>query len=187
MSGIRIRAAIAAAALAVAMPLAVAQEPAPMDAMAMQEPIVIGDLTITQAWARATPPGAVTGAGYLTITNNGAADDRLVSVTSSVAAVNEVHEMAMEGDRMMMRPLEEGLVIPASETVVLQPGGFHLMFVQLVDGFVEGTTVPVTLTFETAGAIEIMLVVYPIGSEGPVGAADPMGGMEMGGGEGAGP
>ena len=184
MSGIRIRAAIAAAAFAVAMPLAVAQEPAPMDAMAMQEPIVIGDLTITQAWARATPPGAVTGAGYLTITSSGAADDRLMSIDAPFAEIAEVHEMVMEGDRMMMRPVADGLVIPAGETVVLQPGGLHLMFVELAEGFVQDTMIPVTLSFETAGTIEIMLIVYPIGSDGPAGAADAMGGMDMGAGAG---
>ncbi len=148
----------------------------------MPAPTVVDDLTITQPWARATPPAAVTGAGYLTITNNGTADDILLSVTSDFAEVNEVHEMTMADDRMVMRPLEDGLVIPAGETVVLRPGGFHLMFVQLVDGLVEGTEVPVTLTFETTGTVEINLVVYPIGSDGPAGAMEGMGDMEgMGG------
>lgn len=178
MSSLRMSAAAVAVALTVAAPYAFAQEAAPMGEAMMPEPVVVGDLAITQPWARATPPAAATGAGYLTITNNGATDDRLLSITSPIAEISEVHEMTMTDDRMVMRPLEDGLTIPAGETVVLRPGGFHLMFVQLVDGFVEGTEVTVTLTFETAGAVEINLLVYPIGSDGPAGTMEGMDGME---------
>lgn len=166
-----VRIAAATAALFAATPAAFAQ-------MAMEpETITVGDIAITQPWARATPPAAVTGAGYLTITNNGATDDRLLAFDTAQANIAEVHEMSMANDRMVMRPLEDGLPIPAGETVVLQPGGYHLMMIELTDAIVEGTPVTVTLTFEVAGAVTFDLMVYPIGSSGPAG----QGGMDMGG------
>jgi copper(I)-binding protein len=162
-------------------PTAIAQDTPPMGAMPVGEQIVAGLLTINQAWSRATPPGAATGAGYLTISNSGVTDDRLLSVASAEAAIGEIHDMTMVADRMTMRPVADGVVIPAGGTVVLQPGGLHLMFVQVGAGFVEGSVVAVTLTFEIAGVVEIGLVVYPIGSDGPTEGADAMEGMAMDG------
>ena len=178
MTRIHLIAVIVAATLSLA-PSANAQGEPPMGEMPVGEPIVVGLLTITHSWSRATPPGAATGAGYLTISNAGVTSDRLLSVASPLAEIGEVHEMRMVADRMTMRPLEDGLVVPAGGTVVLQPGGFHLMFVQVGAGFVEGSVVPVTLTFETAGVVEIGLVVYPIGSGGPMEGAGAMEGMVM--------
>ncbi len=174
---IRLLAAIAmGASLAVS---AAAQGADPAMMMAMQEPVTIGDLTITQAWARATPPAAMAGAGYLTITNDSAADDRLVAIQTDVATNPQIHEMAMDSGNMTMRELPDGLVIPAGESVTLQPGGFHLMLMGLDEtGLVQGTIIKVTLVFEIAGSVDVDLVVYPIGSEGPAGAdAGGMGGM----------
>ena len=158
---------------------AAAQDPDPATMMAMQEPVTVGDLTITQAWARATPPAAMAGAGYLTITNDGAADDRLVAVHTDVATNPQIHEMAMDSGNMTMRELPDGVVIPAGESVTLQPGGYHLMLIGLDEtGLVQGTTIKVTLIFENAGSVDVDLVVYPIGSDGPAGDdSGAMGGM----------
>ncbi len=175
-----IRTAAAAATLACALAIPTFAQDGDM-AMDMAEPIVAGDLVITQPWTRATPPAAVTGAGYLTITNNGDTDDRLLGFESDVAAVTEVHEMIMADDRMMMRPLEDGLVIPAGETVVLRPGGFHIMFIDLAAGIEEGASVHVTLVFAVAGEVTIDLEVYPIGSDGPAMDGGAMDGMDMDG------
>ena len=146
---------------------ALSQQADPAALMAEQEPIMVGAVAITSAWARATPPGAPTAAGYLTITNTGDTDETLISATTAVAGMTEIHQMTMADDRMMMRPLGDGLVIAAGETIVLEPGGYHLMFMNMGDALVEGTTVEVTLTFAAAGAVTVTLIVYPIGSDGP--------------------
>ena len=118
------------------------------------------------------------GAGYVTITNNGDADDRLVAIQTDVAQNPQIHEMAMDSGNMVMRELPDGLVIPAGESVTLQPGGFHMMLIGLgEDGLVEGTIIKVTLVFENAGSVDVDLVVYPIGSNGPAGEEGGMGGM----------
>ena len=119
----------------------------------------LGDLSITMPMARATPPNAPVAGGFLTVTNTGESDDRLVAASSNVAGRIEIHEMAMDGDVMKMRELADGLPIPAGETVVLQPGGFHLMFMELKEPLVEGETVNVTLVFEQAGEIEVTLMI----------------------------
>ena len=125
--------------------------------------VVLGDLSITGAFSRATPPGAPVAGGFMTIHNAGG-DDRLVSAHAAVAARTEIHEMTMQGDVMRMRALPEGLAIPAGATVELKPGGLHLMFMEPNQPFAEGATVPVTLTFEKAGEVTVPLAVGPMGA-----------------------
>ena len=119
----------------------------------------LGALNISLPFTRATLPNAPVGGGFLTIENEGPDADRLISASSPAAATVQVHEMAVQGDMMKMRPLAEGLELPPGETTVLAPGGFHLMFMGLKQAFVEGETVPVTLVFEKAGTVEIALPV----------------------------
>lgn len=119
----------------------------------------LGPVNISLPFARATLPNAPVGGGFMTIENTGTEADRLISVTSDVAAKSEIHEMSMDGQVMKMRALPDGLEIPAGETVTLSPGGFHLMFMGLKGKFVEGQTVNVMLTFEKAGTVELALPV----------------------------
>jgi copper(I)-binding protein len=136
-------------------------------AMPMGGGVTVGDLEITGAFTRATLPNAPVGGGYLTITNNGAADDRLVSVSTPLAGTSQIHEMKMEGDVMKMNELPDGLAIPAGESVSLAPGGYHLMFMGLTGPFVEGQSIAVTLTFEKAGTVEVQLPVGSPAAKGP--------------------
>lgn len=129
--------------------------------------ISLGDLTITGPFSRATLPNAPVGGGFFTITNAGPADDRLVAAESSIAKETQIHEMAMEGDVMKMRQLVDGLVIPAGQTVALEPGGLHLMFMGLNGPIVEGDAVPLTLTFEKAGTISLDLIAAGSAADAP--------------------
>ena len=135
-----------------------------------------GDLVITQAWTRATPNGAKVGTGYLTIENKGSAPDRLMGGSTDVAGNVEVHEMAMQGGVMKMRPLDGGLTIDPGKTVKLAPGGYHLMMMNLKSPFKQGDSVPVTLKFEKAGEVKVSLAVQGVGAQAP-GDAAPSGGM----------
>lgn len=139
-----------------------------------------GDLVISQAWSRATPGSAKVGGGYLTITNNGSAADRLLSAASDVAEKVELHEMSMSNGVMSMRPVDGGLAIEPGKSVSLAPGGFHLMLLGLKAPLLQGKQVPVTLTFEKAGSVKVSLDVLGVGAKGPGGAA-PMdhSGMKM--------
>jgi len=125
-----------------------------------------GSLHVTHPWSRATPKGATVGAGYLIIENRGATADRLVSVSVSaeVAARAEMHEMAVQDGIMRMRPLPRGIEIAPGMTVRLEPGGLHLMFVDLKRPLEKGDRIQTTLVFEQAGPIDVEFVVEAMGS-----------------------
>ncbi len=148
--------AAAMLALAPAPVLAHADQTAPASAAAE---VKVGDLVLSQGFGRATRPGAPVGGGFLTITNNGKEPDTLVGASSPVAGHMEVHEMTMQDGVMKMRELADGLPIPAGKTVVLKPGGYHIMFMQLKAPLVEGKTVEVTLKFAKAGEVTLPLAI----------------------------
>lgn len=142
--------------------------------------VTAGPLVISEAWARATPPGARVGGGYLTVKNTGAEPDTLVSVASPVSEKTELHLMKTEDGVMTMRPAAEGVEIPAGGTLTLAPGGYHVMFIRPKAPFVQGETVPLTLTFAKAGAVEVQLSISPMGAPGPT-ADHSMHNMNQGG------
>jgi periplasmic copper chaperone A len=130
----------------------------------LAEDYKLGALEIGQPWARATPPSAPAGGGFLKITNTGATPDRLISASSPVAELVQVHEMKMDGNVMRMREVEKGLEIPAGGSVTLAPGGLHLMMMGLKAPLAKDTRVPLTLVFEKAGRIEVELAVEAMGA-----------------------
>lgn len=127
--------------------------------------VTIGDLVISHPWTRVTPPGAKVAGGYVTITNKGKATDHLVGGTAAIADHIEVHEMSMDGGVMKMRELKDGLEIKPGATVELKPGGYHVMFMGLKSGPVEGTPVKGTLKFKKAGEAEVAYDVAPLGAK----------------------
>ena len=146
---------------------------------AVAEEVKAGDLVITQAWSRATPGGAKVGGGYLTIQNKGSAADRLTGGSADVADKVQVHEMATANGVMTMRPLDKGLSIEPGKTVKLAPGGYHLMLLDLKSPLKQGDKVPVTLEFEKAGKVKLIFDVQGIGAQGPGGAGNTGGHMDM--------
>jgi copper(I)-binding protein len=121
--------------------------------------VVVGDLEVTDAWARVMLPGQPTGGGYITITNRGSEADRLVAASSPAAGKVEIHTMAVVDDVMVMRPAGGALEIPAGGTVEMKPGGMHLMFMQVSKPFRDGEEIAVSLEFETAGKVAVVLPV----------------------------
>lgn len=113
---------------------------------------------VSDPWAAPTPGGVDVSGGFLTISNATGEDERLIAAASPRAARVEIHEMAMDGAVMRMRQVG-ALDIPAGETVALAPGGMHLMFFGVSQPFTEGESIPVTLTFERAGEVEVTLSV----------------------------
>ncbi len=140
-----------------------------------------GNLEIGHPHARAMVPGARVGGGYLKITNTGSIDDTLISITSDRAKETEVHQMSVNNGVMTMRPVTGGLTIPAGQTVELEPGGYHIMFMGVEKPFVNGEIIKATLTFEKAGSVDVE---FAVGSAGGArsSATDnhtDMGGMDM--------
>ena len=129
-------------------------------------------VSVSEVWARATPPGAKTGAAYLTVANQGALPDRLVKASTPVASEAQLHTMIDDNGVMKMRPVA-GIDVKAGGSVTLKPGGFHVMLMGLKQPLVEGESFPLTLTFEKAGAVATTVKVAKAG------AASPGGGSQM--------
>ena len=133
-------------------------------APAVAHEYAVGSLHIGHPWSRATPKGAAIGAGYLKITNNGTAPDRLLGGSSEAAKSFELHVMSMENGVMKMRPVEGGIEIKPGETVEFKPESYHVMFVGLKEPLVQGHRVKATLDFEKAGKVAVEFVVESIGA-----------------------
>lgn len=115
----------------------------------------IGDLVISGAWIRQSPMSAKVAGGFLTITNNGKTDDRLVKASAELSPMVQLHDMKMLGEVMKMEELAEGIPVPAGATVELKPKSLHVMFMDVKAQAKAGDTVKVTLTFEKAGQVEV--------------------------------
>ena len=130
---------------------------------ALAETYQHGNLTIYEGRIRPTINSSAT-AAYLTIHNHGSSDDRLIAVSTQVAGLAQIHSMTIENGIMKMRPLNEGIIIPAGKSVILKPHGLHLMLMRLTKPLKEGEHIEVILTFENHGTITLNLPVKKIHS-----------------------
>jgi copper(I)-binding protein len=137
-------------------------------AAALAHEFTAGGVTVTHPWARATPGGVTVGGAYLEIKTAKGKADRLVAVRSTLAGAAELHTHIMEGGIAKMRRVD-GIALPAGGSVVLKPGGNHLMLMDLKAPLKEGDLIKLTLVFEKAGELEIEATVEPIGAKGPHG------------------
>ena len=107
-------------------------------------------------------PGAKVSAGYVVITNTGAAPERLVAVFARFAEKTQIHSVHIVDGVARMRPLKDGIDIAPGKSAVLKKGGNHLMFVNVSDEIEIGQLVPVRMMFQNAGHVNVeMLVVDP--------------------------
>ena len=104
-------------------------------------------VTVGDPWVRATVAQQKATGMFAQVTS--AQGGKLVAASSPVAAVVEIHEMAMENNVMKMRAVP-GLELPAGKAVDLKPGGYHVMIMGLKQALPEGSTLPLTLTFTDA-------------------------------------
>jgi copper(I)-binding protein len=133
-------------------------------ANAMATDYKAGSLTINNPWSRATPKGAQTAIGYMTIKNDGAVPDRLIGGSVEVANRFQLHAMTMESGIAKMRDLSDIKIRPG-QTVEFKPGGSHAMFVDLKHRLSKGEHVKGTLIFERAGTVQIEYDVEGIGAQ----------------------
>lgn len=109
-------------------------------------------LTLTDAWAKAADSGMT--AAFAEVTNTSKDDVTIVSATSTAASTVELHEVVDD----VMRPVDGGFVIPAGDTLVLEPGGYHLMFMGVTAPIAAGDDVKVTLTLDDGSQLTFTAV-----------------------------
>lgn len=117
----------------------------------------VAQVTVGDPWVRATVAEQKATGAFMQLTSIQGA--RLVGASSPVAGVVEIHEMVMEKDIMKMRKLGNGLVLPAGKSVDLNPGGFHVMLMDLKQQIKAGDSVPMTLMIEEKGGKQIRMEV----------------------------
>lgn len=128
-------------------------------------------ISVTEAWARATPQGATVGAAYFTLRNSGPGSDVLLSVSSPVAERAELHRSSAEQGMSRMRPAG-AVELGNGQSLVAEPGGLHVMLMGLRQPLVEGELVPLTLEFRDAGTMIVRVSVRPATSGALQGQSD---------------
>ena len=123
------------------------------------------NIYIEHPWSRPTPPGTPMGVGYLVIRNHSERDITLVSASTPRAGHVSMHETLMKDGVMRMRQIDNGLTISAGEAVELKPNSYHLMLEKLTEPLKEGESIPLTLEFEDAGAIDVELSVQSLDAD----------------------
>lgn len=118
-----------------------------------------GKLTIVDVRARPAPLAGGTGAVYFTVLNGLDTDVQLTSAASPAAKVVETHETIDEGGVMKMIPLPEGYPIPAGEALILQPGGKHIMLIDIVEPLEPGDEIGLTVNFDNGETQELTVPV----------------------------
>lgn len=127
----------------------------------------LGDLDIAHPMAFEAAATAHAAGGYMTITNGGDSADRLMAVKAEGFGKVMLHESREDENGVARMHHLDGIDIPAGETVTLQPGGLHVMFMGLGgDALDVGETIPATLVFEKAGELEIRFDVEARGGHG---------------------
>jgi copper(I)-binding protein len=135
-----------------------------MGTNAMANDYKVGSIEISSPWSRATPKGAQTAIGYMTIKNNGTTPDRLVGGSIDVADRFQLHAMTMEDGIAKMRELSD-IEIKPGQSVEFKPGGDHVMFVNLKRPLSKGDHLSGTLVFERAGKVNVEYSVESLGAQ----------------------
>ncbi|HVR93147.1 MAG TPA: copper chaperone PCu(A)C [Casimicrobiaceae bacterium] len=120
-------------------------------------------LKIDHPFARATPPGAKVAGVFVTVENTGTQPDRLLSVSTPIAGVAELHQMSVDAGVMRMRGVA-ALEVRPGEKLQLKPGGYHVMLSELRRPLKVGDKFPLTLTFQNAGTIDVSVWVEEMGA-----------------------
>lgn len=118
---------------------------------------------VTDAWVRATVPGQKVAAAYMSLRATPAG--RLVGVETKAAGSAEIHSMTHEGGVMKMRRID-ALELPAGHSVVLEPGGYHIMLFDPVKPLTQGQRVALKLIVEQGGKRVEVTVDAPVRSPG---------------------
>lgn len=137
------------------------------------------DVTIYEPWVRGTVASQRATGAFMQLQAD--RDTRLLSASSPVAGVTEIHEMAMQDNVMKMRRVDGGIALAKGKTLELKPGSYHVMLMELKQPLKAGEQVPLTLTFEDGakGKTYTREVKATVRSLAPQGAA-PAGGHSHG-------
>lgn len=124
---------------------------------AVAEKQAAASVEVSEAWVRATEGAKDTSmtAAFMVLDNTGSADIELVGASSEAAGRTELHEMAMQDGKSVMRKIEGGLELRAGSGQLLQPGGNHVMLMDVAEPLAPGDEVSVILEFSDGSTHEV--------------------------------
>ena len=123
---------------------------------AMALPAWAEGITVNDPYARASAMMSTSGAAFMMIKNETGQDDHLIGAASPVAEVVQLHtHKEDENGVMRMIHVEEGFALPKDGMIAMQRGGHHVMFMGISEPFEQGDMIPLTLTFEKAGDVQV--------------------------------
>ena len=128
-------------------------------ALLMAGPVSAAEIMVMDAYARASRPGAPTGAVFMMLHNMGDTDDRLIGAQSPIAKVAQIHTSIDKDGVVSMLHLEDGIAVAAACELMGCAGGDHVMLLGVTEELVDGEKIPVTLTFEKAGDVTVDVIV----------------------------
>jgi copper(I)-binding protein len=117
-----------------------------------------GDMVVAQAWSPPTPPAATVGAVYFSMTNAGRKADRLMAISTPIAAKVQMHESRKVRGMIQMRAVASIECLPG-QTVKSEPGGLHVMLLDLTRPLAAGAQFPLVLRFHDAGTLTVQVQV----------------------------
>jgi len=130
-----------------------------LTSMTISGAVLAGDMEqimVQDPYARVSTANSSSGAAFMVLMNHGEVDDRLVSVSSDVAARTELHTHVEDDNGVMkMMQVTDGLPIAAGDVHALARGGDHVMLMGLKNPLAQGDVFSLTLTFENAGEMVI--------------------------------
>ena len=121
----------------------------------ISDTITFKGLILSNFWIKNVIANSKTTSGYIKIENKNEKNERLISVESNFSKRTELHYMNIKNDIMIMKHLEDGVLIKSKSQINLKPRNFHIMFIDLTKSFNKTSNQKVKFNFENAGSIII--------------------------------
>ncbi|WP_428035527.1 copper chaperone PCu(A)C [Amphritea sp.] len=119
------------------------------------------EVKVDHPYARAVPPGQANSAAFMTLTNNSDEEVSLISASTSVAKVAELHTHTQENGVMKMRKIPQ-ITMKANEQVQLKPGGLHVMLIGLKQNLNKDEMIDLTLNFSDGSSEKLDIKVMDV-------------------------
>ena len=126
-----------------------------VSSQSFSEIITFKGLVLSDFWIKKVIANNNITAGYIKIENKIDKNERLISVESKFSKRTELHYMNIKNDIMIMKHLEDGVLIKSKSKINLKPRSFHIMFIDLTKSFNKTSYQKVKFNFENAGSIII--------------------------------
>lgn len=130
----------------------------------------VGPILVQQPWARELPPVSTVAAAYLSVHNSGTQPDRLLAAATPAASRVEIHTHEHSAGMMRMRQID-GVDLLPGQRVSFEPGGLHLMLIDVQRPLIAGQGFALTLTFQHAGSVQVQVEVRKDAPPAPGGHA----------------